>query len=173
MRVLVTGGVRSGRSHRAEELLAHHPDVTYVRPRPLHDDPAWAARLGVLRHRHPRTTWSVTETGDLAEALWTPGPVLVDSVGAWLTRLLDDAGIWDARAEDVTAYVDEELDAALAALGGTDHDRVLITSEVGLGVVPEHRTGRLYRELLGEVNQRVAAVSDQVHLMVAGRVLLL
>jgi adenosylcobinamide kinase/adenosylcobinamide-phosphate guanylyltransferase len=48
---------------------------------------------------------------------------------------------------------------------------VLVTSEVGLGVVPEHRSGRLFRDLLGVVNQAVAAVCDEVHLVVAGRVL--
>ena len=53
----------------------------------------------------------------------------------------------------------------------TADDVVLVTNEVGLGVVPEHRSGRLFRDLLGTVNQRVAAVCDEVHLVVAGRVL--
>ncbi len=48
---------------------------------------------------------------------------------------------------------------------------VLVTNEVGLGVVPEHRSGRLFRDLLGTVNQRVGAAVDEVHLVVAGRVL--
>ena len=48
---------------------------------------------------------------------------------------------------------------------------VLVTNEVGLGVVPEHRSGRLFRDLLGTINQRVAEVCDEVHLVVAGRVL--
>ena len=48
---------------------------------------------------------------------------------------------------------------------------VVVTNEVGLGVVPEHRSGRLFRDLLGTVNQRVATACDEVHLVVAGRVL--
>ena len=48
---------------------------------------------------------------------------------------------------------------------------VLVTNEVGLGVVPEHRSGRLFRDLLGVVNQRVGNACDEVHLVVAGRVL--
>lgn len=172
MRTLVTGGVRSGRSLHAEELLASRDDVTYVLPGPVHDEAEFAVRLAELRSRRP-VTWTTHETGDLTEALWIPGPVLVDSLDTWLTRLLDDAGLWDARVEDVTAYVDEETAAALAALEGTTEDRVLVTSEVGLGIVPEHRSGRLYRELLGTLNQRFAAACGEVHLVVAGRVLVL
>jgi len=172
VRTLVTGGVRSGKSLHAEGLLAGHPAVTYVVPGPVHDDAEWAARVAELRSRRP-PSWTTLETGDLAEALWTPGPVLVDSLSTWLTRLVDEAGLWDARAEDVTSYVDEEAGAALAALARAQADRVLVTSEVGLGIVPEHRSGRLYRDLLGTLNQRFAAACDQVHLVVAGRALVL
>ncbi len=63
------------------------------------------------------------------------------------------------------------VDEVVAALGECDHDVVVVTNEVGLGVVPEHRSGRLFRDLLGTVNQRVAAACDEVHLVVAGRVL--
>ena len=62
-------------------------------------------------------------------------------------------------------------DELTAALRGCDQDVVLVTNEVGLGVVPAHRSGRLFRDLLGTVNQRVAAACDEVHLVVAGRVL--
>jgi adenosylcobinamide kinase / adenosylcobinamide-phosphate guanylyltransferase len=48
---------------------------------------------------------------------------------------------------------------------------VVVTNEVGLGVVPSHRSGVMFRDLLGTVNQRVAAVCDEVHLVIAGRVL--
>jgi adenosylcobinamide kinase/adenosylcobinamide-phosphate guanylyltransferase len=94
--------------------------------------------------------------------------VLVDCLGTWLTRLVDDAGLWDAPADDVARYVDERTTEAVAALGQTV---VLVTNEVGLGVVPEHRSGRLFRDLLGTVNQRFGATCDEVHLVVAGRVL--
>jgi adenosylcobinamide kinase/adenosylcobinamide-phosphate guanylyltransferase len=89
-----------------------------------------------------------------------------------LTRLVDDAGLWEARAEDVTAYVEREVAAAIRVLDDrAGHDVVLVTNEVGWGVVPEHRSGRLFRDLLGEVNRRFADACDEVHLVVAGRVL--
>ena len=96
--------------------------------------------------------------------------MLVDCLGTWLTRLVDDAGLWDARTEDVVGVRRRGGRRAVGALG---HDVVLVTNEVGLGVVPEHRSGRLFRDLLGTVNQRFGAACDEVHLVVAGRVLVL
>jgi adenosylcobinamide kinase/adenosylcobinamide-phosphate guanylyltransferase len=167
MRILVTGGVRSGKSTHGEALLAGRPSVRYVAPGPAYDDADWAARIAAHRERRPEH-WTTVETHDLAEALRTDEPVLVDCLGTWLTAVVDDAGLWEAPSGAVTDLVGEKVTAALAALGD---DVVLVTNEVGLGVVPEHRSGRLFRDLLGVVNQRFAASCDEVHLVVAGRVL--
>ena len=167
MKVLVTGGARSGKSRHAESLLAGEPAVTYVAPGPVLDDADWRQRIAAHQARRP-ATWRTLETADLTAALRTGGPVLVDCLGTWLTRTVDDAGLWDATADEVTKLVEERVAAALEALGDTI---VLVTNEVGLGVVPEHRSGRLFRDLLGTVNQRFAAACDEVHLVVAGRVL--
>jgi adenosylcobinamide kinase/adenosylcobinamide-phosphate guanylyltransferase len=166
MKVLVTGGVRSGKSRHAESLLTGEP-VTYVAPGPVRDDADWQARVEAHRARRPGS-WTTLETGDLAAALRTEGPVLVDCLGTWLTRLVDDAGLWEAPATEVTAYAEARVEEAVAALG---ERVVLVTNEVGLGVVPEHRPGRLFRDLLGAANQRFGAACDEVHLVVAGRVL--
>jgi adenosylcobinamide kinase/adenosylcobinamide-phosphate guanylyltransferase len=167
VRVLVTGGVRSGKSRHAEGLLADEPAVTYVAPGPVLDDADWQERIAAHRARRP-ATWRTVETVDLAAALRSEGPVLVDCLGTWLTRVVDEAGLWDAPTDEVAAYVDERVAAAVEAMDGSV---VLVTNEVGLGVVPGHRSGRLFRDLLGSVNQRVAAACDEVHLVVAGRVL--
>ena len=84
MRVLVTGGVRSGKSAHAESLLADRTAVRYVAPGPVHDDADWAARITAHQARRP-TSWSTVETHDLATALATDQPVLVDCLGTWLT----------------------------------------------------------------------------------------
>jgi adenosylcobinamide kinase/adenosylcobinamide-phosphate guanylyltransferase len=171
VRILVTGGVRSGKSRHAEDLLRGEPSVTYVAPGPVHDDADWAARVAAHRSRRP-AGWTTLETGDLAQALRSPGPVLVDCLGTWLTRVVDEAGLWTAEAEAVADHVDARVADAVAALADRLDDQVvLVTNEVGLGVVPEHRSGRLFRDLLGVVNQRVGAACDEVHLVVAGRVL--
>lgn len=165
MRILVTGGVRSGKSRHAESLLAG--SVRYVAPGPERDDADWAARIAGHRARRP-ATWETVETRDLAAALATEAPVLVDCLGTWLTGVIDEAGRWDDAQDDLAAWVEGLVDEAVAAMRS---DVVLVTNEVGLGVVPEHRSGRLFRDLLGSVNQRFGAACDEVHLVVAGRVL--
>ena len=177
MRTLVTGGVRSGKSRHAEQLLAGAAGdgpALYVAPgpSPSGDDPDWAARVAAHRARRP-AAWSTQESGDLVGALSRGVPVLVDCLGTWLTALIDDAEAWEAPAEDLEALVADRLDLVLPALERATAEVVLVTNEVGWGVVPAHRSGRVFRDLLGTVNARVAAACDEVHLVVAGRVLVL
>ncbi len=173
---LVTGGVRSGKSRHAERLLAAHPDVTYVAPGPVPDaeqDPDWTARVAAHRARRP-AGWLTRETTDVAAAIaQAPGPVLLDCVGTWLSAVVDDADAWEHDGDTVHGLVLERLAPVLAALEAAPGPVVLVTNEVGLGVVPAYRSGRLFRDLLGVVNQRLGAACDEVHLVVAGRVLVL
>ncbi|GAB2990795.1 bifunctional adenosylcobinamide kinase/adenosylcobinamide-phosphate guanylyltransferase [Nocardioides montaniterrae] len=171
-KILVTGGVRSGKSAHAERLIAAcDGEITYVAAGPAYDDADWAVRIE--RHRAARPQdWTTLETGDLASVLAdAQGPVIVDCLGTWLQRLLDEGDLWEAPMETVTEAVVRATEATVAALTATGVEVVLVTNEVGLGLVPEHRSGRVFRDLLGEVNQRIAAACDQVHLVVAGRVL--
>lgn len=175
VKVLVTGGVRSGKSRHAESLLAGTDDVTYVAVGPTlaeEPDPDWAARVAAHRASRP-AAWATSETRDLSWALTLPGPVLVDCLGTWLTGLLDAELLWDRDADTVLRAVTERVDDVVSRLGARTAPTVLVTNEVGLGVVPAHRSGRLFRDLLGTVNQRVGAACDEVHLVVAGRTLVL
>ncbi len=173
-RTLVTGGVRSGKSRIAEELLATAPAVTYVAPGPIPDrqlDPEWADRIDAHRARRP-ANWSTIETFDLAAALGSaPGAVLIDCLGTWVTAVVDQLGTWDEPLARWTHRFDDHLDALIEAWRSASGPLVAVTNEVGWSVVPEHRSGRTFRDLLGITNQRIAAVSDDVLLVVAGRVL--
>ncbi|WP_446665811.1 bifunctional adenosylcobinamide kinase/adenosylcobinamide-phosphate guanylyltransferase [Flexivirga sp. B27] len=174
VKTLVTGGVRSGKSRHAESLVVGHPSVTYVAPGPTVDeeaDPDWVARIAAHRQHRP-AHWTTLETRDLATALRTDDAIIVDCLGTWLTAVLDERELWEAPVDDAAAAVDELVEAAAAVLQTRDQ-AVLVTNEVGLGVVPAHRSGRLFRDLLGTVNQRLAVACDEVHLVVAGRVLVL
>lgn len=173
MRILVTGGVRSGKSTHAEALIGDEA-ATYVAAGPTPDaeaDPDWTARIAAHRARRP-SSWTTVETQDLARTVReAEQPVLVDCLGTWLTAVVDAAGAWEQDADVVHALVTTETEAIVAAVAACEHPVVIVTNEVGLGVVPEHRSGRLFRDLLGTVNQRVASACDEVHLVVAGRVL--
>jgi adenosylcobinamide kinase / adenosylcobinamide-phosphate guanylyltransferase len=171
MRILVTGGVRSGKSRHAESLLADRGRVRYVAPGPAPNaaDPEWATRVVEHQARRP-AHWETVETTDLAAAIDPGVPTLVDCLGTWLTATVDDLDGWSTTSPSWRDELDRRLEHLAASVASAD-DVVLVTNEVGLGVVPAHASGRLFRDLLGTVNQRVGAVCDEVHLVVAGRVL--
>ncbi|GAB3310526.1 adenosylcobinamide kinase/adenosylcobinamide phosphate guanyltransferase [Epidermidibacterium keratini] len=175
-RTLVTGGVRSGKSAYAESLVADAADVLYVAPGPAPDpdaDAEWAARVAAHQLRRP-TSWETRETSDIADAMRAAtGPVLVDCLGTWVTAVVDELRGWDRPHDRWAGEFDERLDAFADAWAALEYDAVAVTNEVGWGVIPAHHSGRLFRDLLGRVNQRVAAASDDVVLVVAGRTLTL
>lgn len=174
-RTLVLGGARSGKSTHAELLANQAALVDYVATsatRP--DDPEWVERIALHRARRPEH-WTTLETTDIASVLRTPGEgtVLVDCLGVWATRMMDDSGIWDpepAEPVEVTARerLQERIDDLLTALEQTQREVVLVSNEVGQGVVPEHWSGRFFRDQLGILNSRVAACCERVVFCVAG-----
>jgi len=165
-RVLVLGGARSGKSAHAERLLAGEPEVTYVAtapPRP--GDEEWAERVRAHVARRPGA-WRTVETGDVAAVLREAhGAVLVDDLGLWLTRVLDDADAWEHGGAEAFAAAYAELAAAWAT---TRAHVVLVAPQVGHGVVPLTAAGRLFRDLLGTATAGLAAGADEVVEVVAG-----
>lgn len=170
-RTLVTGGVRSGKSRYAEALLDATAAALYLTPGYPADpeaDAEWASRVEAHRMRRP-AGWRTEETLDLAAGIAAAtDPVLVDCLGTWLTRLLDEWEAWDAPAEEWRQRLDAEV-AALTEAVASSQDVVIVTNEVGWGLVSEYRSGRVFADQLGRINQTVAAVCDDVVLMVAGR----
>ncbi|MEA5054024.1 MAG: bifunctional adenosylcobinamide kinase/adenosylcobinamide-phosphate guanylyltransferase [Propionicimonas sp.] len=173
-RVLVTGGVRSGKSRYAEGLLDRHGPALYVTPGYPADpatDPEWAARVAAHQARRP-SGWRTAETLDLAGALTSAdAPVLLDCLGVWLTRVLDGWQAWEQPRPQWQARFDAEVDRLVAAVASSPQRLVLVTNEVGWGVVPAYPAGRIFADCLGHLNQRVGRVVDRVVLLVAGRAL--
>lgn len=183
-RTLVIGGVRSGKSAFAEGLMPAGA-VTYVATAPPRDgDSDWTARVASHKLRRP-PTWTTVETGADVTALPTgtarpPGaappavtalpaalrgaeqPVLVDDIGNWLTCALDAAG-W-ADPDDVAPACAD----LVAAVEECTVPLVLVSPEVGWGVLPATRAGRIFADAQGRLNQRLAESCDAVTLVVAG-----
>lgn len=157
MRTLVLGGTRSGKSGYAEALLPADAPVRYLATaRRYPDDPDWDARIARHVARRP-AAWTTVESPDLVAELARPGLVLVDDLATWVTGLLDDVE-WSGPV-DVSPLVEAVSRSA---------DCVLVSAEVGLGVVPSTRAGRVFRDELGALNAALAQVCDEVVLLVAG-----
>jgi adenosylcobinamide kinase/adenosylcobinamide-phosphate guanylyltransferase len=178
VRTLVLGGTRSGKSAWAEARAGTAADVTYVATAaPRIGDGDWDARVALHRARRPHH-WHTVETGAdpagllavLGEAS-PAGTVLVDDLGGWLTVALDAACAWEHPAGG--KLVDDLCADLTAAVARSRARLVLVSPEVGWGVVPATRSGRVFADAQGRLNQQLAAVSDAVVLVVAGLPLVL
>lgn len=172
-RTLLIGGARSGKSREAERLLAAEAEVAYVATAyPAEHDDEWSQRVRLHKERRPGH-WSTVETTDLVPLLEADGPaLLVDCLTLWLTRVMDRHGAWDDATWAATGEqaVLDEVDRLAQAWRATARRVVAVTNEVGQGVVPETSAGRRFRDLMGHVNARVAAETEDVLWCVAGRV---
>jgi adenosylcobinamide kinase/adenosylcobinamide-phosphate guanylyltransferase len=166
-RVLVLGGGRSGKSAFAESLLAAETTVDYVATSPLRaDDAEWTERIRVHRERRP-VAWRTLETADVAAVLDRSGPaVLVDSITGWLARAMDECGCWTG--DERPGALPERAEQLCSMWASTSRSVVAVSDEIGLGVVPDSESGRRFRDELGRLNQRLAELADEVHLIVAG-----
>lgn len=161
--MLILGGARSGKSRYAEGLIAAlpppwNPPWIYVATAEPGDG-EMRARIAAHRARRGPSWQTVEAPQELAEAviLAQPAPVLVDCLTLWLSNLM----LIDADIEAETVRLERALEAATAPV-------ILVSNEVGSGIVPEHPLGRSFRDLQGALNQRIAARADRVVLMVAG-----
>ena len=165
-RVLVLGGSRSGKSAHAESLVADRAEVVYLATSTAAPgDEEWARRVAAHRARRP-AGWTTLETTAPSDLL-RRGTVLVDSVTTWVAALMDETGVW-ADEPGALDRLAGRCDALVNAWTMTPAHVVAVSDEVGLGVVPETRAGRLFRDVLGEVNQRLAGTADEVWFVVAG-----
>ncbi len=163
MITFLVGGARSGKSTLAVEIAARHSgDVCFVATaEPFDDD----LRERIEAHRRERPGWPTVEAPVHLAAAVTDAPpdalVVVDCLTVWMGNLFHHLPEPADRAAAVDSFV-----AALSARRGPT---VIVSNEVGAGLHPDTSLGRRYRDELGRLNQRVAAVSHRALLLVAGR----
>ncbi|MFB8280735.1 bifunctional adenosylcobinamide kinase/adenosylcobinamide-phosphate guanylyltransferase [Nocardia colli] len=165
-RTLVLGGARSGKSAYAEDLAKADGPVRYLAtsiPDPADLD--FAARIATHRERRP-ADWAVIESADPAAVLSEPvdGTTLIDDIGTWLTARIDARDAWESPRGTVTP----DADALVAAVTAYSRRLVIVSPEVGMGIIPATRSGRLFRDEIGTLNQRLAQACDEAFLVVAG-----
>ncbi|MDP1808755.1 MAG: bifunctional adenosylcobinamide kinase/adenosylcobinamide-phosphate guanylyltransferase [Actinomycetota bacterium] len=156
---LVIGGASSGKSLLAERLAGEGGAVTYIATaRPL--DNEMRAKIETHRRRRPPGWRTIEVSGpDLLEVLpgVADGVVIVDGLTLYVATAM-------AAAKDPEAHMNEVIQALRKAVGTV----IVVSDEVGLGLVPESTAGRAFRDLLGRVNQRLAEAADNVYFVAAG-----
>lgn len=159
--ILVLGGARSGKSRHAQRLAeAMAPNRLFLATAQAWDD---EMRERIAQHRADRdASWQTVEVPlDLPEAITAHGGggavLLVDCLTLWVTNLLL-----------ADADMDSAGDALLRAIAERPAGIVLVSNEVGFGIVPDNALARRFRDAAGRLNQRLAAACDATDLVVAG-----
>ena len=165
----VLGGVRSGKSRFAEKLASRASSVAFLATAKP-SDAEMSAKIKRHQDERPKHWHTFEEPVEIARTLTEQGPnyelFLIDCLTIFAANLLD------ARAAD-SVSIETRIDQFCNALRSTPSTIILVSNEVGSGVVPAYSAGREFRDLLGEINQHVAALADNVLLMVAGLPLVL
>lgn len=180
--LVITGGARSGKSAVAAALAEERGgDVCVAVFGDADGDPEMAERIA--RHRAERPAhWTTLEHAD-ADARLGETPqgalLLVDCLGTLVARVMEaewDSGAFgsaygeaDTAPAGYAAAVEARVDAVVAAILGREGDTVVVTNEVGDGVVPAFALGRLFRDVLGRANRALVSAADAAWLVVAGR----
>ena len=184
--VLVTGGARSGKSAFAEDQLADREEVCYIATGlPRGEDPEWQERIRLHQERRPASWTTQEQYAGLADWLREQShPVYLLDCATLLTsnRLFDlIAQHYPDKLELTEEYflsrqeqsfllqlLEEEWQELLSAIHQTDAECWIVTDEIGLGIVPETRLGRFFRDVQGKINQLIAKEASEAYLVICG-----
>ena len=164
--ILILGGVRSGKSSYAQQLASDDGGrVLFLATSEAGDD-EMKRRIAKHKSSRPASWATIEESLDIALALKskaaTADVIIIDCITVWLRNLLlRESGVTEDEAL-------AEIDKLLNTYKRGRASYIIVSGEVGMGIVPEYPLGRIFRDYLGLANQRLAAKADRVVLMVAG-----
>ena len=184
--VLVTGGARSGKSAFAEEQLADRDSVCYIATGlPRGEDPEWQERIRLHQERRPASWTTQEQYAGLADWLREQShPVYLLDCATLLTsnrlfdliaqhfpdklELTEEHFLSRQEQSFLLQLLEEEWQELLSAIYQTDAECWIVTDEVGLGIVPETRLGRFFRDVQGKINQLIAKEASEAYLVICG-----
>jgi adenosylcobinamide kinase/adenosylcobinamide-phosphate guanylyltransferase len=161
---LLIGGVRSGKSSWAVRYADRYNHKTYIATAEPCDD---EMRERIRRHQEERGEgWTTIEAGKnindaLHQSIESSDCIVIDCLTVWTALIMNEEPTHDA-------IIEKWINPILHTIENTKADIVIVTNEVGMGVHPEYESGRIYRDLLGTINQRFAQTCNHVYLFVAG-----
>jgi adenosylcobinamide kinase/adenosylcobinamide-phosphate guanylyltransferase len=174
--IFITGGARSGKSSLAESLArrlstlagGREGAVTYIATARA-GDREMQARIEEHRRRRP-AGWTTIEAPDdlagvLESALAGGGTVLVDCLTLYLSNLMHADG---CEGRYIGELVDEEIEKLVGVCRSGNGRVIVVSNEVGMGIVPENRLAREFRDAAGRANQKLAALADEVFMCISG-----
>jgi len=174
--VMITGGARSGKSEFAEKLALEKGgnSVLYIATSIPFDE---EMKERVKRHKERRPPfWQTKEVyKNLYDVISKSNAkvALIDCLTVMITNLLMEVDLtWEKvelkEIDNIEKQIADEVDKILSAKKDFKGDIILVTNEVGMGLVPEYKLGRIFRDIAGRMNKKVADASDEVYLMVSG-----
>ena len=184
--VLVTGGARSGKSAFAEEQLADRERVCYIATGlPRGEDPEWQERIRLHQERRPASWTTQEQYAGLADWLREQShPVYLLDCATLLTsnrlfdliaqhypdklELTDEHFLSRQEQSFLLQLLEEEWQELLSAIHQTDAECWIVTDEVRLGIVPETRLERFFRDVQGKINQLIAKEASEAYLVICG-----
>lgn len=169
---LITGGARSGKSAFAESLYKGKKDVVYIATSRIYDQ---EMQERINHHKASRPSqWRTYEGNyDLVKAVVKEKNYLLDCLTVLTSNIMFDQSkdqdyIDFNLQKEIEDQVLKQIEALINQIRVSHYNLVLVTNEVGSSIVPEHHISRVFRDIQGRVNQRVAALADQVHLVACG-----
>lgn len=172
MIILVTGGARSGKSSFAEKQYENKKDVVYIATSKVMDK---EMEDRVILHKKSRPSYWRTFEGnyDLDNAIGKEENYLLDCVTVLTSNIMydltkDEERISIELQKKVEDTVVNELNKLINKINDENYNLVLVTNEIGSSLVPESHIGRVFRDIQGRVNQRIASISNEVYLVCCG-----
>lgn len=170
--VMITGGARSGKSSFAQEVAQRLGGRVAFLATAVAGDGEMARRIEEHRVRRPAGWTTVEEPEFPGEALERAAGeydvLVVDCLTFWVANLLLAQGVDPAEADFAVEALSPQVEAFVRSARHCGADVIVVTNEVGMGVVPSTETGRAFRDIMGKANQALAAAADEVYLMACG-----
>jgi len=165
----ITGGARSGKSRLAEQITQDYgAPLCYIATAQAFDK---EMDLRILKHQQRRgKAWRTIEeplqlTQTLKNCDDSCKAILIDCITLWLTNLIFK---YENQGDAMEELVKKEVHHLASILGSMTTPVIIVSNEVGLGIVPEHKLGRIFRDISGQANQILAAAAENVYTVISG-----